>query len=177
MTYLQLHPPSLSGYYYYGASFISLLYLLFPYFEKTQIGLWDHLALWLSVCVSPHQFSNAWTNLYETWFAYHGTWAHLNGAFLKSLPSVCVSVCVSPLAFLGNGSVYTLPRKRIHETKKKCWTRRFICGPCGVKGKSVGLSVYPTIVAKQRLGKHVPAATKVCSRRRFLCGTCRIKGK
>jgi hypothetical protein len=33
----------------------------------------------------------------------------------------------------------------------------------------VGLSVYPSIVATQRLGKHVPTATKYCWRRRFVC--------
>jgi hypothetical protein len=41
----------------------------------------------------------------------------------------------------------------------------------------VGLSVYPPIVARQRLAEHVPAATKNSWRRRFLCGPCSIKGK
>jgi hypothetical protein len=35
--------------------------------------------------------------------------------------------------------------------------------------QSVCLCVYPRIVARQRLGKHVPAATKNFWRRRFLC--------
>jgi hypothetical protein len=35
---------------------------------------------------------NAWTNLYEIWYVYHGTWAHLNGVLHKSLPSVCLYV-------------------------------------------------------------------------------------
>jgi hypothetical protein len=35
---------------------------------------------------------NGWTNLYETWHVYHGTWAHLNGVLHKSLPSVCLYV-------------------------------------------------------------------------------------
>jgi hypothetical protein len=39
---------------------------------------------------------NAWTSLYKTWCAYHGTWAHLNSILHKCLPSVCVFVCVSP---------------------------------------------------------------------------------
>jgi hypothetical protein len=42
----------------------------------------------------PYQLSNAWTNLYET-CCYQGTWTHLNGVLHKSLPSVCVLVCVS----------------------------------------------------------------------------------
>ena len=41
----------------------------------------------LYVCVSPHhqQLLNARTSLYETWYLYHGTWAHLNGILHKSL--------------------------------------------------------------------------------------------
>jgi hypothetical protein len=30
-----------------------------------------------------------------TW-QYHGTWSHLNGVLLKSLPSVCVCICIPP---------------------------------------------------------------------------------
>jgi hypothetical protein len=41
----------------------------------------------------------------------------------------------------------------------------------------VVLTVYPRIVARQRLGKHVPAAMKNCWRRRFLCNPYRMKGK
>jgi hypothetical protein len=40
------------------------------------------------------QLLNVWTNLYETRYVLD-TWAHLNGGLHKSLPSVCVSVCVS----------------------------------------------------------------------------------
>jgi hypothetical protein len=37
------------------------------------------------------------------------------------------------------------------------------------------LIVYHLILARQRLGKHVPAATRNCWSRRFLCGIRRIK--
>jgi Mn2+/Fe2+ NRAMP family transporter len=53
--------------------------------------------LCVCVCVSvypPHQLLNAWTNLCETWYVCHGTWAYLDGVLHKSLLSVCVSVCV-----------------------------------------------------------------------------------
>jgi hypothetical protein len=79
-----------------------------------------------------------------------------------------MSACVSPVSLLDNGSVYTFPRQRIHETNN-CWTRRFLCGPCRMKWDSVGLSVYCHIVARQWLGKRW--------RHHFLCGPCRIKGK
>jgi hypothetical protein len=86
------------------------------------------------VWVSPYQLSNAWTNLYETWYEYHGNWAHLNSVLHKSLPLVCVSVCVSLLSLQGNCSV-------------KC---------------------IPHFVAKQCLGKHVPAVTNTCNSRRIV---------
>jgi hypothetical protein len=59
----------------------------FPYFEITL------LSVCLCVCVSS-PILNAWTNLYETWYVYHGTWAHLNG-LIKNNPfhhSVCLYV-------------------------------------------------------------------------------------
>jgi hypothetical protein len=33
---------------------------------------------------------------------YIGTWAHLNGVFHKSVPSACVSVCISPIVVRRN---------------------------------------------------------------------------
>jgi hypothetical protein len=63
------------------------------------------------LCVSLLSNLNAWTNLYETWYAYHGTWAHLNGILHKS-PFVCMFILLS---LLGNGCVKTLPRQRIEK--------------------------------------------------------------
>jgi hypothetical protein len=52
----------------------------------------------LSVCLCILLINlNVLINLYETLYVYHDTWAHLNGVRLKPLPSVCVSVCVSPI--------------------------------------------------------------------------------
>lgn len=49
----------------------------FSYFEKIKVHIWDHLAAW--VCPSTKKKKlNAWTNLYETGYAYQSTWAHLN---------------------------------------------------------------------------------------------------
>jgi hypothetical protein len=36
---------------------------------------------------------------------YHHTWTHLNGVLHKSLPLVCVSVCVSFPSLLGKDSI------------------------------------------------------------------------
>jgi hypothetical protein len=36
----------------------------------------------------------ACTDLYETWYAYHGTLAYFNRLLNKALPSACVCVCV-----------------------------------------------------------------------------------
>jgi hypothetical protein len=74
----------------------------------------NNLAVNLCVCLL-YQLLNSRTNLYETWYVYHGTWAYLSGALHKCLPSVCVSVNVSLLSLLGNGKVYTFPRQRTRE--------------------------------------------------------------
>jgi hypothetical protein len=50
-----------------------------------------------------------WTNPYETWYVYHGTWAHLNGILQKSPPLVCVFVCVFLVPLLGKASVNCIP--------------------------------------------------------------------
>jgi hypothetical protein len=115
----------------------SLLYLfwknesmLCTYFEKTKV---------CCLCVNPpYKLLNAWTNLYETWYVCHGTWAHLSGVLHKSLPSVCVSLCVSVLLLLGKGSV-------------KC---------------------IPPFVARQLLGKHVPAAKSTRNNNRIVGHVC-----
>jgi hypothetical protein len=65
-----------------------------------------------SCLCTPHQLLNARTNLYETSYVYHGTWAHLNGTLHKPLPSVCPYVY--PLSLQGNGSVNTFPRLTTH---------------------------------------------------------------
>jgi hypothetical protein len=53
-------------------------------------------------------------NLYVR--VYNGTWAHFNGVLHESLPSDYVSVRVSFLSLLGNGSVTTFPQQRIQAT-------------------------------------------------------------
>jgi hypothetical protein len=40
----------------------------------------------------------------------------------------------------------------------------------------LGWTVYPRIVARQQVSKHVSAIKKNCCRRRYLCGPCSIKG-
>jgi hypothetical protein len=70
--------------------------LLSSFWKKWK---WLYAITMLSpLCVHPRQLLNAWTKYYDTW-------AHLNGILHKSLPSVCVSVCVSLLSLIGNGSV------------------------------------------------------------------------
>jgi hypothetical protein len=49
-------------------------------------------------------------------YAYHATWAHLNGGLHKSLSSVCVPVCLSFLSLLGNGSVDTFQLQQVCES-------------------------------------------------------------
>jgi hypothetical protein len=120
-VYLRFCPPlSLS------LSLSVLVY--FRSFEKMKVDLWDPHA----VCVSFESLNQSLWN-----FVYHGIWAHLNGVLHKSLSSVCESVCVFPVSLLGNGSVKTLQRQRIHTQQyNNCWTRFFyLWGPCRIKGK------------------------------------------
>jgi hypothetical protein len=56
--------------------------------------------------------------------------------FINPAHSLCFYMRI-PLSLLDNGSLYTFPRQRIYVTKKNCWTRRFVCGPCLIKGESV----------------------------------------
>jgi hypothetical protein len=128
--------------------------------KKMEIGLWDHLA----VCVSM----NTWTYIYETWYAYHGSWAHLNGILHKSLSSVSKSIYVSLLIVakqrLGRHvpvATNTRNNRRAHRLKESLWVCQCI----------------PSIVTRQRLSKHVPAAMKNCWMCRFQRDPCGVKGK
>jgi hypothetical protein len=71
---------------------LQVIFIIFSYSEKVKAGVLDCDAVSVSVCL-PINF-NTWTSLYETWYVYRGTWAHLNSVFYKSLQSVCISVCV-----------------------------------------------------------------------------------
>jgi hypothetical protein len=75
--------------------------LLFFQNKESRLKMKRRFIRLVSVYPPPHELLNGWTNLYETWYIYHGTWAHFNGMFRKSLPSVCVSVCLSLLSLLG----------------------------------------------------------------------------
>jgi hypothetical protein len=58
-----------------------------PYFEKIKKSAKKTT---MRCPPPPPQILNAWTNLYETRYAYHATWARLNGVLHKSNPSVCL---------------------------------------------------------------------------------------
>jgi hypothetical protein len=75
---------------------ICLLSIAFILSFGKKKSLCDHHA----VCMFGYPFFQllkAWTNLYATWHVYHGTLAHLYSVLCKSLPSVGVSICVSPI--------------------------------------------------------------------------------
>jgi hypothetical protein len=82
-------------------SHVSFCQITFLILKKWK---WVYAISMLSVCLSVNP-TLLRTILYETWYVYHDTSAHLNGVLHKSLPSVCVSVCVSLLSLLGKSSV------------------------------------------------------------------------
>jgi hypothetical protein len=85
----------------------------FPPFWPTSLILKNKSGLMrppccLCVCESPH--TNFWmSDQIFMKLVYHVTWARLNGVLHKSLPSVCVSVCVSLLLLLGESWVKCMP--------------------------------------------------------------------
>jgi hypothetical protein len=67
----------------------------------------------VNLCV----FLNAWTSLHETWYAHHGTRAHLNGVLYKPLPSASLYVYPSIVSRQRHGK--TLPLQRIHTKNRR----------------------------------------------------------
>jgi hypothetical protein len=156
--------------------FLILLIFLayFPYFEKVKVELCDlH-----SVCVFVYSPVSAfeclnqslWNLVCITWHLRHVQWRTLY------IPPIllCVCMCVSPIVvrqLLG----IDVPTATNARNKEQLLDASYLCGPFRIKEESLGLSVYPPIVARHWPGKHVPAAMKNCWRRRFLCGPCHIK--
>jgi hypothetical protein len=58
------------------------------------------------------------------------TWAHLNGILHKSLTSVCVSACVSPLSLLGNCWVQRYCSKKYTRNNRRIVEYVVFCAVC-----------------------------------------------
>lgn len=108
----------------------------------------------LCLCIPYYQLLNAWTNLYETWYVY---------------PCYCYSSSVNWMGILP----FFVRRE---QQLKNCWTRHFLCGPCLIKGESLGCRCNPLSLLGNSLLNDVPTAMKDCWRRRFLCGQSSMKG-
>jgi hypothetical protein len=141
----------------------------FPYFERIEVRLWDHLAL----CVYRPPI-NFW--IPEPIFIKFGMYImapeHISKAYFIVPPiSLCVCMCIP----------YVVVRQRPdrHVTcsrgNEELLEASSLYGPCCTKKEFMGLSVCPPMVVKRRLGKRVAAATKICWRRLFLCGLCGTK--
>jgi hypothetical protein len=87
--------------------------------------------------------------------------------------SVCLYVYAARQRFRKNFTLATNTQAKIEKLLDVPFSMRSV----PYQKESVGLSVHPSIVARQRLAKHVPAATGNCWRRRFLYGPCSVKGK
>jgi hypothetical protein len=101
---------------------VSVCDLFWTYFPK--VSLCDLYAVYMTAYLLL-SILNASINLC-------GNWVHLRGLLRKSLPSVCVSLCLSLLSLQGNG-----------------WVQYYV----------------PPFGARQRLGKHVPAAKNTRDKR------------
>jgi hypothetical protein len=129
----------------------------------------------------PYQLLNAWP-IYMKLGVYIMATEPISTAYVINSSHQSVSLYMHPsyrckamgrlsasvLSLLGNGSVNTFPQQRIHATIEELLDAPFSLRSVSFKGESVGLSVYPPIVA--------PAATNNCWRFHFLCGPCCIEG-
>jgi hypothetical protein len=89
---------------------LSVLFSLLSLFRKNRSRLMRKPCC-LCVYVSPNRLLNGWPNLYETWYVYHGTWAHINAYLTNpSRQSVCLYVYF-PVLWIHNASVNTFPRQ------------------------------------------------------------------
>jgi hypothetical protein len=157
-------------------------------FQQSVMFLFDmaggHVALsWLITlthykrgCEFFHQGGGA-TNTHDNWIV--GRFI-LYAIRVVSKESLCVclriprySICTAETAIWG----------LLQPSKSKIWSwvlwdsERKLTLLSRVGSKLLDWTVYPTIVARQRLCKHVPAARKKRWRRHFLCGPCCIKEK
>jgi hypothetical protein len=97
-------------------------------------------------CVSvhpPYQLLYAWTNIYETRYVYHGTWAHLNGVLHKFVVSVCVSVCVSPYR------CYATARQTRYRDNEEFLEASFYMRPVSYQRKA-GDQFFPELLVSSR---------------------------
>jgi hypothetical protein len=136
----------------------------------------------LSSCclyISPYQLLNACTNLYETWYAYRWNWAHLNGVLHKTLPSVCVCMCIDPVVAKQRlGRHVSATTNTRHSTSKRIvWPVIFYAVRVLLKESLWVCLCIPLSLLGKTLGNNVAAATKNCWRCRFLRGPWRIDGK
>jgi hypothetical protein len=68
--------------YFIITSSIPGSFCLLSLFQKNKIRLKRLPFLYL--CSHPYELLNDWSNLHETWLAYHGNWAHAIGVLHKS---------------------------------------------------------------------------------------------
>jgi hypothetical protein len=136
---------SIISYLFFFIKFIFFFpYIILLFLKKIIVGLWDHLAL----CMSMYLFIPAPINYWMPEpILMVLAWARLNGVLInRSYQSLYV--CLSLLSLLGNDSVDTFPRQRIHNNRRIVGLVVGVRNPYLIKGESVGLSVYSPIVAR-----------------------------
>jgi hypothetical protein len=94
--------------------------------------------------IPPYLLLNAWTYLYETWYAYHGTQAHFNGVLMNpSHKSVCLCMCLSLLArqLLDNNVTDATNRHATIKLLEASFSMQSVS-----YGKKVGRSFFPELL-------------------------------
>jgi hypothetical protein len=81
----------------------------------------------------------------------HGAWAHLNGVFHKSLPFVCVSVCVSLLSLPDKGSVSMFTGAKNTRNNRKIAGRMCLCVRLCIAISLLGNNRVKTFPSQQKI--------------------------
>jgi hypothetical protein len=108
----------------------------FLIFKKIKVGIWHNLAVCVSICVSSLSNECQEQSLWNLVLSWHLSQSHRRTSWI---PQISLCPYVYP---------HHVPRKRLGthvpaatRQYKNCWTRCFACGPCRIKGKSVGLRI------------------------------------
>jgi hypothetical protein len=106
---------------------------------RSPCCLRDCVSVFLHVSASDCPNQSLW-NLVYTYIYITTNSSHLNIYFINTSHQSVV-LYVRPLSLLGNCSVNTFQLKEFRKQYKNCWTHHFLCGPCRIKGESVGVCV------------------------------------
>jgi hypothetical protein len=127
------------------------------------------------VCLWVSEFPSInWTNLYESWYVYRGTWANLTPCLIYLfLPSAYVCVCVSLLSLWGRDQVKSISalitRQRLRKhipaaantRNNRIVGRVVFCAFLDLSKESLWVSMYPLSLLGNNSVKTFPQQRRI----------------